>query len=252
MGAKSEFEEAIGKMDQQKISTFLQCQSCDLIKFEMNVPSASHMGGVWERQIRTVRSVLEVLLDQCTYQLDDESLRTFMYEAANIVNSRPLCTDNLTDPQSPVPLTPNHILTMKSQIVLPPPGNFVREDLYLRKKWKRVQYLLNVFWSKWKVEYLNTLQQRKKWNQPSRNVTENDIVLVKDENSARNKWPLGIVEEVYQSADNRVRKARVRMADRGINKDGSRVKDQSRLERPVHKLVVLLEADRGIPTEEPK
>ena len=30
-----------------------------------NAPSASHTGGVWERQIRTVRSVLNVTLSLC-------------------------------------------------------------------------------------------------------------------------------------------------------------------------------------------
>ena len=38
------------------------------------------MGGVWERQIRTARNILSVLLDQCGSQLNDESLPTFMTE----------------------------------------------------------------------------------------------------------------------------------------------------------------------------
>jgi hypothetical protein len=42
--------------------------------------SASHMGGVWERQIRTVRSVLSALLQSNGSQLDDELLRTLMCE----------------------------------------------------------------------------------------------------------------------------------------------------------------------------
>ena len=47
------------------------------------------MGGVWERQIRTARNVLSVLLDQSGGQLNDESLRTLMTEVEAIVNSRP-------------------------------------------------------------------------------------------------------------------------------------------------------------------
>lgn len=42
------------------------------------------------------------------------------------------------------PLTPSnasHILTMKSKVVMPPPGDFQKADVYLRKRWKRVQYL---------------------------------------------------------------------------------------------------------------
>ncbi|KAM3843052.1 protein NLRC3-like [Diretmus argenteus] len=66
--------------------------------------------------------------NQC--RLDDASLRTFFYEAMAIVNSRPLTVDNLSDPESPVPLTPNHLLTTKPIVVLPPPGKFIREDMY--------------------------------------------------------------------------------------------------------------------------
>ena len=58
------------------------------------------MGGIWEHQIRTKRSVLEHGM-----QLDDEALRTFMTEAKCIVNSRALTIENLTDPLAPEPLT---------------------------------------------------------------------------------------------------------------------------------------------------
>ena len=90
----------------------------------MNVPSASHMDGVCERQIRTVRNVLSSLLQHNAEQLDDESLWTLMCEAEALVNSRPLTVNQLTDPDSPEPLTPSHLLTMKSKVLLSPPGEF--------------------------------------------------------------------------------------------------------------------------------
>ena len=102
----------------------------------------SHMGGVWERQIRTVRSVLVLMLENSGSQLDDESLRTLLIEVMCIVNSRPLSVNDLYDPSSTEPLTPNHILTMKTKIVLPPPGEFQLADLYSRKRRRRVQYMM--------------------------------------------------------------------------------------------------------------
>ena len=63
VGAARELAEAIRNLDTPCISQFLQGQGCDF-EFKMNVPSASHMGGVWERQIRSVRSILNTLLDQ--------------------------------------------------------------------------------------------------------------------------------------------------------------------------------------------
>ena len=56
-GARCEFVDALKKMDQTQVKE-LGCE------FIMNTPSSSHMGGVWERQIRTIRSVLTSILDQ--------------------------------------------------------------------------------------------------------------------------------------------------------------------------------------------
>lgn len=117
MRARKELIEALAEMDQERIKAKLLEEQCDWFPFKMNVPSASHMGGGWERQIRTVCNVLSSLQDNGE-QLDDESLRTLICEAEAIVNSRPLTTNQLADPDSPSPLTPNHSLTMKSKVAL--------------------------------------------------------------------------------------------------------------------------------------
>ena len=43
-------------------------------------PSASHTGGSWERQIRTVRSLRASLLEEAGHSLDDESFRILLKE----------------------------------------------------------------------------------------------------------------------------------------------------------------------------
>ena len=149
VGAQHELKEALKEIKHERLQTYFAEQGCD---FVMNVPHASHMGGVWERQIRTIRSVLNAILHQSGGRLDSASLRTFFYEAMAIVNGRPLTVDNLGDPCGPEPLTPNHLLTMKSKVILPPPGDFVKEDVYARKRWRRVQYLANEFWARWRKE----------------------------------------------------------------------------------------------------
>ena len=123
-------------MDHKKIQRELLKDNCDWFAWKMNVLHASHMGGVWERQITTVRSVLTGLLENHGNQLDNESLRTLMIKAGTIVNSRPLTTDDLTDPDSLDILTPNHLLTMKSSVILAPPGNFQGADVYSKKRWR--------------------------------------------------------------------------------------------------------------------
>ncbi|XP_055046840.2 uncharacterized protein [Misgurnus anguillicaudatus] len=90
VGAKNEFKKALEEVDTERVTAFLSEKQCD---FVMNAPHASHAGGVWERQIRTVRSVLNSILSTHPVKLDDASLRTFLYEAMAIVNSRPLTVD---------------------------------------------------------------------------------------------------------------------------------------------------------------
>lgn len=120
------------------------------------------MGGSWERRIRTVRNVRTALLSRHGLQHDDESLRTFMIEAQEIGNCRPLAVNDLTFPECLEPLSPSQLLTMKSTVVLLPPGSLQQADIYSRKRWRRVQYLANEFWHKWETEFLQSLQARQK------------------------------------------------------------------------------------------
>lgn len=236
VGAKSEMDAALQEMNQDKISQHLLKDGCDWIEFRFNVPHASHMGGVWERMIRSVRRVLTALLDQSGTQLDDELLHTFIVEAESIVNSRPITYVDMTSPDSAEPLTPSQILTLRSKVVLPPPGKFVKEDIYCRKRWRRVQYLSNEFWTRWRKEFLPTLQERCKWARKGDNIQEDDVVLMTDENLPRCEWPLARVIQVTTDEDNLVRKVKVKTST-------------STFERPIHKLVLLYRP--GIPVEEP-
>lgn len=147
IGARRELRKAISEMDQNQVQIEMLKLNCDWVEMRFNVPSACHMGGVWERQIRTVRNILSAILEKNGTQLNDETLRTFMCEAEAIVNSRPLTAENIS--------------SMKSNAILPPPGVFQAADRYSRKQWRRVQHLANEFWSRWKKKFLHSLQERK-------------------------------------------------------------------------------------------
>ena len=251
-GASTELERCLKEMDKLKIKSELAKENCDWVEFNFNVPKASHMGGIWERQIRTVRNVLNVLLYQNGGQLNDESLLTFMCEVEAIVNSRPLSVDNLGLSDSLEPLTPNHLLTMKSKVLLPPPGVFQREDIYLRKHWRRVQHLCNEFWVRWKKEYVHSLQERQRWLKPRQNLEVGDVVVVAEEDTPRNCWPLARVITVAKDEDGLVRKVKVMVGDKQISDRGTRKRPLATLERPVQKLISLMrEKKPGVPAEEP-
>ena len=227
IGAEAELKKAIEEMDDQEIKAELLKENIDWIK---NPAGASNFGGVWERQIRSIRSVMNGLISEHGSRLDEESLRTFLCEAECTINNRPLTVETLNDPLSAPPLPPSMLLTGKTRLVLPPPGEFKREDLYCRKRWRRTQHLAQEFWSRWSKEYLQQLQARNKWIRPQRNFKVGDVVLLKENQSPRNRWPMAKVIDTHPDDQGQVRSVTV------LTSNGSE------LERPVNKLVLLVEA----------
>lgn len=61
-----------------------------------------------------------------------------MCKISAIVNSGPLTVDKIHDPESLDPLTPNHFFTMKSRVIIPPPGYFQGTDMCDKKRRRRV------------------------------------------------------------------------------------------------------------------
>ena len=70
------------------------------VDWNFNPPHSSHRGGLWERLIRSVRSVLAVLLQDRT--LMEEAFVTVMTEVEGVLNSRPL-TSVSSDGRDPGP-----------------------------------------------------------------------------------------------------------------------------------------------------
>ena len=220
VGASKELKSSIQDWNKRVHKDLMQKD----IKWIFNPPAASHMGGVWERLIRSTRRILSALMRGLV--LDDERLSTFMCEAEAIINSRPI-TKSSQDPNDFEALTPNHLLLMRGDITLPP-GQFTLRDIY-SKRWRHVQYLAERFWKRWSREYVATIQHRQKWLKPVRNFAVNDIVLICDEVTPRNTWPLGRVTETTQGRDKCVRSVTVQTKN-------------SILRRPVNKLCLLEEA----------
>ena len=109
-----ELREAIAKWNQEQIRDFLLQNSVD---WKFNPPAASHMGGIWERTIRSVRKVVKGLLKEQT--VTDKGLGTLMYEVEAILNGRPL-TKVSSDPKDAEAITPSHLLFLRSEPELAP------------------------------------------------------------------------------------------------------------------------------------
>ena len=139
---------------------------------------------------------------------DDESLAPCMCEFETIMNSRPITTVS-SDPNDMEPLTPSHLLLLKSEAALPS-GLFGKEDSLSRRRWRQVQYLADLFWRRWSKEYFPLLQLKQNWVKPKRNFSVGDVVLVSTEASHRNSWPLRRIVETFPDKRGFVSRVRVR------------------------------------------
>ena len=232
-GAEKELRRSVQDLNEERIkrelySREVEWYQCALPKWRFQPPAASHMSGVWERLIRSVRRVMNAILGNQSALVGLETLRTIFAEVVSILNSRPICpaSDDTNDLD---PLTPNHFL-LQRQNLLVPPGVFSSQELFSRKQWRHAQFLTNCFWSRWIREYVPTSQQRHKWLLNRRNLAVNDLVLVVDNTAPRCRWLLGRVMKVFPGED-----ARVRSAEEVKTK-------HSKLIRPITKLCLLEEA----------
>ena len=223
VGANKEMKTAIKTWNQAQIHEVLLQKG---IKWTFNPPAASHFGGVWERQIRTIRKVMLSIMKEQT--LTDESLTTLFCEIEAIINSRPITTVS-TDANDLEALTPNHLLLMNKKPNLPPTLTDPK-DQYARRRWRQVQYLADIFWRRWTKEYLPLLQERQKWNRQRENLKVGDIVLLVDNTAPRNNWIMGRVVETQPDRYGRVRSVQLK-TNTGV------------YTRPVCKLVKMLECD---------
>ena len=225
VGANQELQKAIQLWNQSKLGSTLQQ---DNIEWKFNPPAGSHFGGFWERLIRSARKIMYSLLRDHPVHLDDEGLNTLMCEVEHILNNRPLTLAS-DDPNDLDTLTPSHLLMLKPNSGTTP-GVFESADIYARHRWRHLQYLSNLYWTRWTREYLPLLQKRQKWHQPKRNMSVGDIVLIAD-NTPRNVWPMAKVTEVHHDKKGLVRVVTLKTKS-------------STLQRPVDKLCMLLEVDK--------
>ena len=116
VGAEQELINAFNEMGHTKIQGSLQNNSEELIKWKKNPPAASHMGGIWEHQIRSARGILGSLLQTHGHSLDRESLQTLKAETKGVINSQLLTVATINEGQDFKPLSPNNLLTIKSKV----------------------------------------------------------------------------------------------------------------------------------------
>ncbi|XP_055608517.1 uncharacterized protein LOC129755850 [Uranotaenia lowii] len=192
-------------------------------RWSFNPPSAPHMGGIWERLVRSTKEAMKALDDG--RRLTDEVLLTVLAKAAEMINCRPL-TYIPQESSEVEALTPNHFLRGFPSGEHHQVEETANPAEALRDQYKRALQLADILWQRWVKEYVPCIDQPTKWHADSQPVAEGDLVYIADGNS-RKTWVRGVVQQIIPGRDGVIRRAVVRLAN------------GKELRRPVNKLAVL-------------
>ncbi|XP_025420904.1 uncharacterized protein LOC112691007 [Sipha flava] len=166
------------------------------ITWHFNPPSSPHFGGLWEARVKSTKSLISRSIG--IHKLTSEELITLLTKIEATLNSRPLCALS-NDPKDLEALTPGHFLNLEPPTSLPDP---CLENLPLSKmqRWRLVSDIHRHFWTRWKNEYLSTLQLRKKWTEHGKPLNVGDLVLIK-ENTPPLYWRYGRILALHPEAN---------------------------------------------------
>ncbi|KAI2663445.1 Methionine--tRNA ligase [Labeo rohita] len=186
------------------------------IQFHYNPPNAPHFGGMWEREIRSVKSALHTIVG--SQILTEEVLRTLLAEVEAILNAKPLGYVSsdvawvvvIADPD---PVTPNYLLMGRPDASLPQVV-YPESEILSRRRWQHSQVMADQFWTSFIKNYLPALQPRQKWMSDSDNLTPRTVVMIIDHQLPRGLWPVGKVITTYPGSDGRVRSAKIEVRNK--------------------------------------
>jgi len=184
-------------------------------------PGAPHMGGLWEAGVKSFKALFYKSTSSRKYTF--EELSTLLAKVEACLSSRPLSPMS-ENPSELLALTPGHFLIGGPLLSTAEP-EIKGEAKSIINRWQHLKALHQQFSARWKEEYLKELHKRIKWQNPSRDIQVDDMVVVKEDNMPSNDWRLGRVVSVFPEADSRVRVVEILTA-RGT------------IARPIHMLVL--------------
>jgi len=172
------------------------------ISWKFNVEKAPWCGGTWERLVRNVKASLRHSISRCSNNYIDFS--TLLCYIEKVVNSRPLTYTTGNDNEL-IPLTPeNFIHPNDSQDCS---TSLELSQIILSNALSCTHKTVNLFWTRWKKEYVAFL------NQLNKSSNRQDIHIGKicflNESSKRQYWPLVRIVELLPSRDKKCRAVKI-------------------------------------------
>ena len=228
--ASKELRDIVKSLDLETISQFGHANG---VEWKFSTPDAPWQNGVNEIMIKAIKKAITNAIGNQI--LNFSSLQTVLFEAANLVNERPIGHIS-NDPDDGSYLCPNQLLLGRASNRVPS-GPF-GDPKNLKQRFLLLQQIVDAFWRKWTRDYFPSLIVRKKWHTAKRNLCVGDIVMVQDSNTVRGEWRMGKVCAVYPDKNGVVRNVEVKCKPH-TDAQSPKVAHIT-IKRAVQRLVVLL------------
>ncbi|XP_058456575.1 uncharacterized protein LOC131433973 [Malaya genurostris] len=191
---------------EQRVGEFCQPRG---ISWKFNPPRAPHQGGLWEANVKCMKTHLYKVLNES--YLSYEEMNTLLIQVEAILNSRPLVqlTDDPVDYEA---LSPGHFLIGRElTAVAEPIYEHLKESSLSR--YQMVQKRKQCFWRRWSNEYLTSLQRRSKWYKNPTLLRKGLLVILKEDNMPSQTWRMGRIVETFPGKDGITRVVEVRTSN---------------------------------------
>ena len=216
-------------------------------QWDFATADAPWQNGISESLIKAIKKAIRIAIGQSIMTFSE--LQTVCFEAANLVNKRPIGR-HPTSPDEGSYLCPNDIILGRSTSRVP--SRPFHESVNPRHRFEFVQNIVKAFWNKWTRDFFPSLLIQQKWHTSQRNVRVSDIVLIQDSNQIRGNWKLGRAVKACEGKDGKVRKVEIQYKNPKPNEPVKSCAGRGcvTVERRVQRLVVIVPVEDVKPPDD--
>ena len=167
---------------------------------------APQFGRLWESAVKSLKTHHRIVGSS---RLTFEELTTVLSQIEACLNSRPLGVIPHCNDKGMEVLTSGHFLIGRP-IEAIPDHNLSYRPISILHRWHLCEALVRHFWKRWQSEYLTSLRKCSKWHKPVKNLEVGDIVIMREDNTMSNQWPIARIVEAHQGRDGLVRVVKLR------------------------------------------
>jgi len=177
-----------------KVQDFLATEGCE---WKLIPPHGPHFRGLWEAALKSMKYHLRRTLRSQVASY--EELCTLLAELEACLNSKPLFALS-DDPFNPTYLSSGRFLIDEPLTQLPA-ADFTDVKCNRLSRWQNYQQQLQQFWQCWSSDYLQSMQQRQRWQKTSPNLKPGNLVLLWEDNTTPLHWPTAVIKETHPAKD---------------------------------------------------